>query len=304
MQALPPGGAMVAIEATEDEVAPRIAEAVASGHDDRVAIAAVNGPCAVVVSGDEAAVLAVASALEALGRRTRRLRVSHAFHSPLMEPMLADFRAALARLTFRPPAIPIESTVAPGADLADPEYWVGQVRQAVRFADGMQRLADAGISTFLELGPDGVLAGMAPDARVLPLLRKGHAEPATVDEAVDQARAALDPTAELPAPALPFQRQRYWLEAGSGAAGAGSVGLAAAAQPLLGPTVRLADRGAGSAFTRALRELPEAEREAALTEPGAASMSDEKSVWIESTTRSAGVSASTCATMAPRSTSA
>ncbi|HSK04381.1 MAG TPA: beta-ketoacyl synthase N-terminal-like domain-containing protein, partial [Kofleriaceae bacterium] len=176
-------------------------------------------------------------------------------------------RAVLDRLTFRPPAIPIESTSAPGADLADltdPAYWARQVRQAVRFADGMGRLADAGISTFLELGPDGVLAGMAPDARVLPLLRKGHAEPGTVDEAVDQALAAIDPAAELPALALPFQRQRYWLDASSGTAGAGSAGLAAIEQPLLDTAARIAP-GVSSPFARALAELPDADREATLT---------------------------------------
>jgi acyl transferase domain-containing protein/NADPH:quinone reductase-like Zn-dependent oxidoreductase/NADP-dependent 3-hydroxy acid dehydrogenase YdfG/acyl carrier protein len=228
MQGLPAGGAMVAIDASEDETEAQIAQA-----GPGAAIAAVNGARAVVVSGEEAAVLAVASALEGQGRRTRRLRVSHAFHSPRMEPMLAAFQAVVERLTFRPPAIRIESTVAAGADPTEPAYWVRQVRQAVRFADGMQRLAASGLSTFVELGPDGVLAGMAADAHVLPLLRKGQPETQTVRQVV----SALDPAGELPAPALPFQRRRYWLSTGSWIGSSRTGGE----HPLLGPALSLAD---------------------------------------------------------------
>ncbi|HET9620691.1 MAG TPA: beta-ketoacyl synthase N-terminal-like domain-containing protein, partial [Kofleriaceae bacterium] len=194
MQALPAGGAMVAVEASEDEVAAEIAKA-----GPGVAIAAVNGARSIVVSGDEAPVLAVAGALEASGRRTKRLRVSHAFHSPRMAPMLDAFAAAIAGLTFSPAKIRIESTVAAGADLADPAYWVRQVGAAVRFADGMGRLAAAGITRFVELGPDGVLAGMAPDAGVVPALRKDHDERATIRAAAD----ALGVAAVEAPPAVP-----------------------------------------------------------------------------------------------------
>ncbi|HET9620460.1 MAG TPA: acyltransferase domain-containing protein, partial [Kofleriaceae bacterium] len=225
MQALPTGGAMIAIEATEDEVAAQIAQA-----GPGVAIAAVNGARSVVVSGDEAPALAVASALEASGRRTKRLRVSHAFHSPRMAPMLDDFRAAIGGLTFSPATIRIESTVAAGADLADPEYWVRQVREAVRFADGMNRLAASGVTQYVELGPDGVLAGMADEVTVVPTLRKGHDEAETFERAV----RAIDPTAPLPEVALPFDRKRYWLAGASSAMPAGE-------HPLLGPALWLAE---------------------------------------------------------------
>ncbi len=175
MQALPSGGAMVAVEATEEEVLARLAE-VGPG----ASIAAINGERAVVVSGEEDAVLEVARRLKASGRRSRRLRVSHAFHSPRMEPMLAPFRAVVEQLTFRAPAIRIESTVAAGGGSG-----AGGVLGAAGACAGavrgrMRRLAAAGIDRHAELRPDGVLAAMAAEAPVLPMLRRGHDEEQTV----------------------------------------------------------------------------------------------------------------------------
>ncbi|BFO16885.1 hypothetical protein SHKM778_32730 [Streptomyces sp. KM77-8] len=176
MQALPAGGAMVAVQASEDEVRPLLS--------DGVGVAAVNGPSAVVVSGLEAEVLRVQEHFEAEGRKTTRLRVSHAFHSPLMEPMLDDFRAVTAKLQYSEPVIPIVSTltgkpVAQG-ELADPEYWVRHVREPVRFADALRELAARGTTTYLEIGPDAVLTGMGhqtvPDAEFVPMQRRGRAE--------------------------------------------------------------------------------------------------------------------------------
>ncbi|WP_425556350.1 acyltransferase domain-containing protein, partial [Kitasatospora nipponensis] len=145
MQELPAGGAMVAIEATEAEVLPLLT--------DLVSIAAVNGPRSVVVSGDEATVLEIAAGFE----RTKRLSVSHAFHSPLMDAMLDEFRAVVGGLTFAEPKIAV---VASGS-FTDPEYWVSHVRDAVRFADNVRELESRGVSRFLEIGPDGILTGLA-----------------------------------------------------------------------------------------------------------------------------------------------
>ncbi|WP_344353870.1 acyltransferase domain-containing protein, partial [Streptomyces nogalater] len=129
MQALPGGGAMVAVEASEGEVVPLLA--------GRVGIAAVNGPRSVVVSGDEGAVEGVVERLRGLGRRVKRLAVSHAFHSPLMEPVLEEFRAVAGSVRFQEPRIPVVSTltgaVAAGDDLVTAGYWAEQIRGTVRF---------------------------------------------------------------------------------------------------------------------------------------------------------------------------
>ncbi|MFC9948902.1 type I polyketide synthase [Streptomyces pratensis] len=222
MQALPTGGAMVSLQATEAEVLPLLTE--------HVSIAALNGPSATVVSGDEDAVLAIAGHFEAEGRKTKRLRVSHAFHSPRMDAMLDDFRTVAESLTFHQPEIGIVSnvtgrTVGPD-ELCDPEYWVRHVRQAVRFLEGMRGLEDLGVTTFLELGPDGVLSAMGQGcvteaAAFIPALRKDRDEPATMVASLAglHARGA---TVDWPAffagtgarrvelPTYAFQRQQYW----------------------------------------------------------------------------------------------
>ncbi|MDT3398606.1 SDR family NAD(P)-dependent oxidoreductase, partial [Streptomyces sp. B1866] len=162
MAELPPGGAMAALRATEEEAAAALA-----GHRDRVSLAAVNGPDSVVVSGEAAAVDEVAAALAARGRKVRRLRVGHAFHSPLMEPMLDAFRQVAASVAYAEPAIPVVSNLTgeparPG-ELTDPEYWVRHVRQAVRFGDGVAWLRDRGVRAVVELGPDGTLTALAQE---------------------------------------------------------------------------------------------------------------------------------------------
>ncbi|MFD7660902.1 acyltransferase domain-containing protein, partial [Actinosynnema sp. NPDC059797] len=218
MQGLAPGGVMVAVAAGEDVVAPLVAE------DPEVSIAAVNSPSSVVVSGAEAAVERVVRRLAELGCRTKRLTVSHAFHSPLMEPMLDDFRAVVAGLTFRSPNIAMVNEA-----VADPEYWVRHVRDTVRFADTVTRLHDLGVTRFVELGPDAVLTGLVRecldgrDVTVVPSLRRGRDEvesALTGLGALFAAGVAVDWSAlfvgtgarrtELPTYA--FQRRRYWLD--------------------------------------------------------------------------------------------
>ena len=162
MGALPAGGAMVSVQASEEEVLKTLA-----GLEDRVALAAVNGPSAVVLSGDEDAVLRLAGVWEERGRKTRRLRVSHAFHSPRMDGMLEEFAQIVRQLSFAEPTIPVVSNVT-GEVLApericDPGYWVAHVRQTVRFAASVRWLHAHGVGSFLELGPDGVLSAMVAD---------------------------------------------------------------------------------------------------------------------------------------------
>ncbi|RWZ73242.1 SDR family NAD(P)-dependent oxidoreductase, partial [Streptomyces albidoflavus] len=261
MQALPVGGAMVALEASEAEVLPRL-ESV-----EGVSVAAVNGPSSVVVSGAEDAVEAVAEAFRELGRRVSRLRVSHAFHSPLMEPMLADFREVLAGLSFAEPRLPVVSNVsgriAESGELTTPDYWVRHVREAVRFGDGVRALRAAGVDRCVEIGPDAVLTGMArtcldgdEDTAVLlvPSARKGREEAAALLTALAQlhtAGTAVDwagffagsGARPVDLPTYAFQRQRYWLTATAGAPATAGAGLDAPDHPLLGAVVSLPDSG-------------------------------------------------------------
>ncbi|MEU5838641.1 SDR family NAD(P)-dependent oxidoreductase [Streptomyces diacarni] len=256
MQALPGGGAMLAVQAEEQEVVPLLA-----GREGLLGVAAVNGPTSVVLSGDADAVEAVGAELAARGRRTKRLRVSHAFHSPHMDAMLDEFHMVAKGLTFAAPTIPIVSTLTGqpvGAEeLTTPEYWVGHVRRPVRFLDAARALEAEGVRTFLELGPDGVLSSMGQDfldagALLVPLLRGGRDEPHTAVTALAHAHVRgvpvdwralfgenAGPAADLPT--YPFQRGRYWLTEGPGGGDVASAGLDSARHPLLGAAVPLAD---------------------------------------------------------------
>jgi acyl transferase domain-containing protein/acyl carrier protein len=226
MQELPTGGAMIAVQATEDEVLTALA-----GHEHQVSVAAVNGPRSVVVSGDEKAALAVAERFTAQGRKTRRLRTSHAFHSPHMDGMLAEFRQVADRLSYAQPGIPVLSDLT-GEPLAEVtgEYWVEHVRGAVRFVDIVHRLHAEGVRTVVELGPDGILTAMAAEALAGepfgggPVLRRDRPEPVTLMTALGQAVVAdvqvdwdavfagLAPR-PVDLPTYAFQHQRYWFDA-------------------------------------------------------------------------------------------
>ncbi|MFJ9847183.1 SDR family NAD(P)-dependent oxidoreductase [Kitasatospora sp. NPDC101155] len=229
MQELPADGAMLSVQATEAEVADWLV-----AQDLPLDIAAVNGPRAVVVSGGAEAVAACAEHFAGAGRKTKQLAVSHAFHSALMEPMLAEFAEVAAGLEFRRPRIPIVSTVTgkpvPAERIASAEYWVEQVRGTVRFADAVRSMAEAGVGTFLEVGPDAVLSALGPDclpagaeALFVPALRDQRSEPETALTALAQlyrAGTAIDWTARfgersgpgIELPTYPFQRERYWYQ--------------------------------------------------------------------------------------------
>src|SRR5665213_1273506 len=182
MAQLPAGGAMVAIQASEQEGLEALV-----GLEESVALAAVNGPESIVFSGEERTVLDLAGTWERRGRRTKRLEVSHAFHSPYMEPMLEGFARAVAEVSFNEPKIPLVSNLTgesiAAEELCTPEYWVRHVRETVRFADGVRWLARRGVSSFVELGPDGVLSAMVEDCLASIGEDSGSALPAGDDAA-------------------------------------------------------------------------------------------------------------------------
>ncbi|MFC5153869.1 type I polyketide synthase [Streptomyces amakusaensis] len=209
MDALPDGGAMLAVEVAEKDLT----------LPDGVDLAAVNGPASVTVSGEAQAIAVLEERLRAQGVRVKRLAVSHAFHSRLMEPMLPEFTAVAESLTYHAPRIPVRTT-APG-DIATPGYWVGQICEPVRFADALATLT--GVRTALELGPDGVLSALAQEQTdsltAVPALRPGQGEARTLLRMIARAHvrgAEVDWPAVTGAgdrvdlPTYPFQRARFW----------------------------------------------------------------------------------------------
>ena len=233
MDALPAGGAMVAVRAEQAQVSPFLADC-----GGRVVIAAVNGPASVVISGDEDAVLRVTAQLREHGHRSSRLRVSHAFHSPRMAPMLEEFGQVVAGLSFTAPKVPMVSTVsgtlASAEQLCTPDYWVRQVHQPVRFHDAIgAAVADQDVTCLLELGPDAALSAMITDCvaesgradktTVVSTLRgRRHDEPQALSTALAQlhvhghgpdwhaVHAEHHPN-RLDLPTYAFQHQHYWL---------------------------------------------------------------------------------------------
>ncbi|MEU3909568.1 type I polyketide synthase, partial [Streptomyces goshikiensis] len=254
MQALPSGGVMIAVEASEEEVLPLLT--------DRVSIAAVNGPRSVVIAGDEDAAVALAESFA--DRKSKRLTVSHAFHSPHMDGMLEDFRQVVAGLSFEAPRIPVVSNLTGGLvtdEMGSAEFWVRHVREAVRFLDGIRVLEAAGVTAYVELGPDGVLSALAQDcladgnsnALFMPALRKGRPEAETLVTTLGQAHAhgvevdwsayfAGSGARRVDLPTYAFQRQRFWPSAALFAAGdPEAIGFGDAGHPLLSAAVALAD---------------------------------------------------------------
>ncbi|HET9895077.1 MAG TPA: type I polyketide synthase [Streptosporangiaceae bacterium] len=231
MQELPPGGAMIAVQASADEVAPLL-----RGCEHEVAIAAINGPSAVVISGDAAAAGRVAATIAAKGRKTRKLKVSHAFHSPLMEPVLGELETVAGSLAFQPASGPrfvsaVTGRPASQADLARPGYWAEHARGTVRFASALEAMEAGGARLCLEVGPGNGLTGMGKAAmagRGMTFLASMHG--ADEADAVGAALAGLhvrgipvnwreffgSRARSIDLPTYPFRRRRYWLGSKTG----------------------------------------------------------------------------------------
>lgn len=231
MQALPENGEMLAVMGTAAQVEPILQKE--NGSRDRAArveIAAFNGPLNVVLAGAREGVRAVARQLESQGLRSRALTVSHAFHSPLMEPMLAEFAATARTVTYAAPQLPVVSNITgelAAADIATPDYWVRHVRQPVQFTASIATLKQVGVTCFVELGPKPTLLGLAKECLdsgvYLPSLRQERPD----REQLLASLAALygqgfpirwqqlyhgQRRRKVPLPTYPFQRERYWVD--------------------------------------------------------------------------------------------
>ncbi|MEP0930312.1 MULTISPECIES: type I polyketide synthase [Cyanophyceae] len=227
MQALPPDGAMVAVFAGQDEV-----QIALQPYTEQVAIAAINGPQSTVISGEQTAVAAVVETLHQAGLKTKALPVSHAFHSPLMEPMLAEFEQVAADIQYAVPHIKLISNLTGEVvsdAIATPDYWCRHIRQPVQFAPGMAALHQAGYELLVEIGPKPILLGMGrhcwpDDSGVwLPSLHPKQANWQTMLQALATlyGRGVVVDWAgfdqgerrhRLALPTYPFQRQRYWVD--------------------------------------------------------------------------------------------
>ncbi len=228
MGALPQNGTMVAVFAD----ATRVANAL-NPYQEQVSIAAVNGPDNTVISGEKSAVQAVCDGLAKFGISSKSLSVSHAFHSPLMDPVLDDFETAARRVRFTAPRLALVSNL--NGDILEPDripaadYWRQHIRSEVKFSEGMQSLAKLGIDAFIEIGPSPVLLGMGrrclPDSHASwsPSLRPGQDDwQVTLDslgklyvQGVDVDWAGFDQgyaRHKVSLPNYPFERQRHWLD--------------------------------------------------------------------------------------------
>lgn len=225
MQALPAGGVMATLVCDEERALRAIA-----GHTETVSVAAVNGPADTVISGPAADVAAITARLTGEGVKHRMLNVSHAFHSPLMTPVLDQLREVAAGIDYRPPDIPLVCNVSGGfweAGQDGPEYWVRHAVSQVRFLSGIRSLYGEGFRTFLEIGPQPVLSGLgaraldADDCSWIPSLRRGHDDRERVMTAVGALHlrgvgvdwAAFhrgEAVGRLALPTYPWEGEPYW----------------------------------------------------------------------------------------------
>ncbi|MGB8690433.1 MAG: type I polyketide synthase, partial [Microcoleus sp.] len=227
MQQLTQEGEMVSVLASESLVREAIAP-----YNSQVAIAAFNGIESIVISGETKAIRAICSSLESQGIKTKQLQVSHAFHSPLMEPILTEFTAIARQINYNLPQISLISNITGKQNdrsIATYQYWVQHLRQPVRFAQGIETLHQQGYTVFLEIGPKPILLGMgrqcfsANQAVWLPSLHPPQTDSQQILSSlaqlyvqgfkIDWSEFYKDyPCRKVMLPTYPFQRQRYWIE--------------------------------------------------------------------------------------------
>ncbi|BBC31256.1 hypothetical protein SGFS_025500 [Streptomyces graminofaciens] len=269
MQTLEARGAMVAVGASYEEVLPSLA-----GKEGLVGVGAVNGPESVVLSGEEETCLALAAHWAEQGRRTKRLTVSHAFHSPLMEPMLADFEKVLGELAFHEPeSAHVNDLLGTDvtADWGQPAYWLEQVRRPVMFRSVIAELESRRITAYLEVGPRAVLAAMAQEcltqggATVTALHRRDRAENDALLAALAEAftagvpvdwAALADGGTRVDLPTYAFDKRRSWVT-DQVAGDVTAAGLRSTEHPMLRALLDLADGDGAVATGRlSLTDLP------------------------------------------------
>lgn len=256
MGSLPEGGTMLAIAASPEQVQRWV-----DGKESEAGIATVNGPHAVVISGRAQAVAAVGEMAQAAGRQVKELEVSHAFHSPLMDPILGELTQVATSMRVSPPRIPILSNTTGDffGDQVKPEYWSEQVRHAVLFHQGMQKIMDAGCTMVVEIGPHPALTSVvltafdSPTLQTIPTLRRDKKDASNFLNALAQSYVNGAPLnferlfqdthyQRVPLPLYPFQKEKYSLNL------EGAIDLPPDAFPLIDPRV---------AGTEQLPELPE-----------------------------------------------
>jgi acyl transferase domain-containing protein/NADPH-dependent curcumin reductase CurA/acyl carrier protein len=256
MQQLPSGGAMVALEAAEAE-----ARELVTGLEDRVSVATVNSPTQVVISGQAEVLHDLADQWRRRGRQATQLAVGYGFHSPLVEPMLAEFGLVAGSIRFGSRGLRLVSNVSgalAGDELCTPEYWVEQVRRTVRFADGVDAMLTAGVSSVFEVGPGAGLSALIEErlaahhggAQSVPTLRKGRDEAVTFTTALAQAwvrglnvdwSPAFGYADVVDLPTYAFRRERYWPgRSKAKRSDPAGLGLMSVEHPLLGAGVELA----------------------------------------------------------------
>ncbi|MEO1399840.1 MAG: type I polyketide synthase [Cyanobacteria bacterium J06635_1] len=269
MQALPAGGQMVSVLASVEELRPYLV-----AYDGQVALAAINGPQSAVISGQADAIAALTTKLSQAGFKLKPLIVSHAFHSPLMAPMVKDFRRVAEQISYRPPRLKLVSNLtgqlATDA-IATADYWCRHICQPVQFAAGMQTLSQLDCQHLLEVGPKPILLGMGrpcwttsspangqahKEVSWLPSLRPPLSDWQAMLDSLSQLYVqgvkvdwlSFDqpyPRRRLPLPTYPFQRQRYWVDGGNvtlSLTESPTVTAHPAAHPLLGQRLRSASK--------------------------------------------------------------